>query len=101
MIETAQDLLELKAAIAGARRASRRRGACDSDAGPGDLARHLVTMLLGTDIAAALTTLESLPVDVIGLNCSTGPEMMREAGARARRVVRRGRSPSSPTPVCH
>ena len=35
-------------------------------------------MLLGTDIAAALTTLEDLPVDVIGLNCSTGPEHMRE-----------------------
>src|SRR2546425_5983692 len=35
-------------------------------------------MLLGTDIAAALTTLESLPIDVIGLNCSTGPEHMRE-----------------------
>src|SRR5207245_8181156 len=35
-------------------------------------------MLLGTDIAAAMTTLEALPVDVIGLNCSTGPEHMRE-----------------------
>src|SRR4051794_28174132 len=35
-------------------------------------------MLLGTDIASALTTLEALPVDVIGLNCSTGPEHMRE-----------------------
>ena len=35
-------------------------------------------MLLGTDIASAMTTLEALPVDVIGLNCSTGPEHMRE-----------------------
>src|SRR5260370_27172701 len=35
-------------------------------------------MLLGTDIASWLTTLESLAVDVIGLNCSTGPEHMRE-----------------------
>jgi len=35
-------------------------------------------MLLGTDIAAAMTTLEALPIDVIGLNCSTGPEHMRE-----------------------
>ena len=34
-------------------------------------------MLLGTDIDSALTTLEALPVDVIGLNCSTGPEYMR------------------------
>ena len=36
-------------------------------------------MLLGTDISAALTTLEALDVDVIGLNCSTGPEDMRDA----------------------
>ena len=35
-------------------------------------------MLLGTDIAAALAVLEHLPVDVVGLNCSTGPEHMRE-----------------------
>ena len=36
-------------------------------------------MLLGTDIQAVLTTLEALDVDVIGLNCSTGPEDMRDA----------------------
>ena len=36
-------------------------------------------MLLGTDIQAVLTTLLSLDVDVIGLNCSTGPEDMRDA----------------------
>ncbi len=36
-------------------------------------------MLLGTDIQAVLTTLTALDVDVIGLNCSTGPEDMREA----------------------
>ncbi len=36
-------------------------------------------MLLGTDVDAALTTLEALKVDVIGLNCSTGPEDMRDA----------------------
>ena len=36
-------------------------------------------MLLGTDISAVLTTLEALRVDVIGLNCSTGPEDMRDA----------------------
>src|SRR5207249_8249411 len=35
-------------------------------------------MLLGTGIASAMTTLEALKVDVIGLNCSTGPEHMRE-----------------------
>ena len=36
-------------------------------------------MLLGTDISAVLTTLEALDVDIIGLNCSTGPEDMRDA----------------------
>ncbi len=36
-------------------------------------------MLLGTDIDAVLTTLEALKVDAIGLNCSTGPEDMRDA----------------------
>jgi 5-methyltetrahydrofolate--homocysteine methyltransferase len=36
-------------------------------------------MLLGTDISAVLATLEALNVDVIGLNCSTGPEDMRDA----------------------
>ena len=36
-------------------------------------------MLLGTDIQAVLTTLAALDVDVIGLNCSTGPEDMRDA----------------------
>ena len=36
-------------------------------------------MLLGTDIQAVLTTLAALEVDVIGLNCSTGPEDMRDA----------------------
>ncbi len=35
-------------------------------------------MLLGTDIAAALVILEALPIDIIGLNCSTGPDHMRE-----------------------
>ena len=36
-------------------------------------------MLLGTDISAVLATLEALDVDAIGLNCSTGPEDMRDA----------------------
>jgi 5-methyltetrahydrofolate--homocysteine methyltransferase len=35
-------------------------------------------MLLGTDIAAVLAILEALPIDVVGLNCSTGPDYMRE-----------------------
>ena len=41
-------------------------------------------MLLGTDVASALATLERLPVDAIGLNCSTGPAEMRARGALPR-----------------
>ena len=77
LIETSQDILEVKAAVAGIERLFTEIG------------RRLplqtqVTldvsgrMLLGTDIASAMTTLEALNVDVIGLNCSTGPEHMRE-----------------------
>jgi 5-methyltetrahydrofolate--homocysteine methyltransferase len=77
IIETTQDILELKAAIAGVTRYFARSGRWV----PIQAQVTLDTtgrMLLGTDIAAALTTLEYLPVDVIGLNCSTGPEHMRE-----------------------
>jgi len=77
IVETSQDILEVRAAIAGIHQAFDETGV------------HLpiqaqVTldttgrMLLGTDIAAALVILESLGIDVIGLNCSTGPEHMRE-----------------------
>lgn len=77
LIETTQDILELKAAIAGCRRACIAAGTWV----PIQAQVTLDTsgrMLLGTDIAAAMTILEALPVDVIGLNCSTGPEHMRE-----------------------
>ena len=78
LIETQQDILETKAAVHGAWRAFEETGLRV----PLQVQVTLDTsgrMLLGTDIAAALTTLECLPVvDVIGLNCSTGPDYMRE-----------------------
>ena len=77
LVETAQDILEVKAAIAGFERLFAQLGRRV----PIQAQVTLDTsgrMLLGTDIASAMTTLESLPVDVIGLNCSTGPEHMRE-----------------------
>ena len=78
LIETQQDILETKAAVHGAWRAFGETGIRL----PLQVQITLDTtgrMLLGTDIAAALTTLECLPVvDVIGLNCSTGPDYMRE-----------------------
>ena len=77
LIETSQDILEVKAAVAGIERLF-------AEIGRRIPLQTQVTldvsgrMLLGTDIASAMTTLEALKVDVIGLNCSTGPEHMRE-----------------------
>jgi 5-methyltetrahydrofolate--homocysteine methyltransferase len=79
MIETAQDILELKAAVFGAREAFKRCDRALPIACSVSLLPNGGKMLLGTDINAVLTTLEALKVDVIGLNCSTGPEDMRDA----------------------
>jgi 5-methyltetrahydrofolate--homocysteine methyltransferase len=77
LLDSMQDLLEVKAAIVGIERlfAERRRRV------PLQVQMTLDTngcVLLRTDIAAALTTLEAIGVDVVGLNCSTGPEQMHE-----------------------
>jgi 5-methyltetrahydrofolate--homocysteine methyltransferase len=77
VVETAQDLLQAKAAILGIKRAL---NAADSDL---PLIAHVTvettgTMLLGTEIGAALTALEPLGIDAIGLNCATGPTEMSE-----------------------
>ena len=77
LVETSQDILEVKAALAGFERLFEEMGRRI----PVQAQVTLDTsgrMLLGTDIASAMTTLESLRVDVLGLNCSTGPEHMRE-----------------------
>jgi len=77
LVETAQDILEVKAALAGFERLfaeTGRRVPVQAQVTLDTSGR----MLLGTDIASAMTTLESLGVDVLGLNCSTGPEHMRE-----------------------
>ncbi len=77
VIETSQDILEAKAAITGVGQAF-----TESDIYlPIQAQVTLDTtgrMLLGTDITAAMAILEGLAIDVIGLNCSTGPEHMRE-----------------------
>ncbi len=77
IIETSQDILEVKACIAGVQAAFEESGIYL----PIQTQVTLDTsgrMLLGTDIQAVQTILEGLPIDVIGLNCSTGPEHMRE-----------------------
>ncbi|MFF6878881.1 methionine synthase [Streptomyces sp. NPDC012474] len=77
LVETTQDLLQTKASVIAARRAMEATG-------------HSVplivsvtvettgTMLLGSEIGAALTALEPLGIDMIGLNCATGPAEMSE-----------------------
>jgi 5-methyltetrahydrofolate--homocysteine methyltransferase len=77
LIETSQDILELKAAITGVSSAFNETGIYL----PIQAQFTLDTtgrMLLGTDVTAALTILEGLSIDVVGLNCSTGPEHMRQ-----------------------
>ncbi len=77
LIETSQDILEVRATITGIRRAMREMARTV----PIQAQVSLDTsgrMLLGTDIAAVMTTLVALQVDIVGLNCSTGPEHMRE-----------------------
>ncbi len=77
LIETSQDLLQAKAAVLASHRAMRDQG------------RRIPilvsvtvettgTMLLGSEIGAALTALEPLGIDAIGLNCATGPAEMSE-----------------------
>ncbi len=78
LLETSQDLLEMKAAVAGIVREFERglrRVPIQAQATLDVTGR----MLLGTDIRAVTATLDALPIDVIGLNCSTGPTHMRDA----------------------
>ncbi|WP_109527112.1 MULTISPECIES: methionine synthase [Nocardia] len=77
LIETCQDLLQVKAAVTGSRRAMRRLGRRIP------IITHVTvettgTMLVGSEIGAALTALEPLGIDMIGLNCATGPAEMSE-----------------------
>ena len=77
LIETTQDLLQAKAAINGAREAIDK-----SERDVVLIAQVTVettgTMLMGSEIGAALNALEPLDIDLIGLNCATGPAEMSE-----------------------
>ena len=77
LIETTQDLLQAKAAINGAREAINK-----SERDVVLIAQVTVettgTMLMGSEIGAALNALEPLDIDLIGLNCATGPAEMSE-----------------------
>ncbi|MFF2924017.1 methionine synthase [Streptomyces celluloflavus] len=94
LVETTQDLLQTKAAILGARRALQVTGTrlpviCSVTV------ETTGTMLLGSEIGAALTALEPLGIDMIGLNCATGPAEMSE---HLRYLARNSRVPISCMP---
>jgi 5-methyltetrahydrofolate--homocysteine methyltransferase len=78
LIETAQDLLQAKIATVGVLEAMRKVGKRLPITVQVTLQESGV-MLLGTEIGAALTALEPYDIDVIGLNCATGPAEMNEA----------------------
>src|SRR5450755_2329808 len=78
LIETAQDLLQAKAATVGVFEAMQKAGKRLPVTVQVTL-QESGTMLLGTEIGAALTALEPFDVDVIGLNCATGPAEMNDA----------------------
>jgi 5-methyltetrahydrofolate--homocysteine methyltransferase len=78
LVETCQDLLQAKIATAGVIEAMRKAGKRLPVTVQVTL-QESGTMLLGTEIGAALTALEPYDIDVIGLNCATGPAEMNEA----------------------
>jgi 5-methyltetrahydrofolate--homocysteine methyltransferase len=79
LVETCQDLLQAKIATIGVLDAMRKSGKRLPVTVQVTLQDQSGTMLLGTEIGAALTALEPLDVDIIGLNCATGPAEMNDA----------------------
>ncbi|WP_431898046.1 methionine synthase [Nonomuraea sp. bgisy101] len=77
IIETCQDLLQVKAAIVGAKRAIESAGRDVPIIAQVTIETN-GAMLLGSEIGAALTAIEPLGVDLVGLNCATGPAEMSE-----------------------
>ncbi|WP_206504910.1 methionine synthase [Streptomyces chrestomyceticus] len=94
LVETTQDLLQTKAAVLGARRALAATGT-DLPVICSVTVETTGTMLLGSEIGAALTALEPLGIDMIGLNCATGPAEMSE---HLRYLARNARVPLSCMP---
>jgi 5-methyltetrahydrofolate--homocysteine methyltransferase len=77
IVETCQDVLQIKAALQGIEAAFAKTG----ERRPLMVSVTMETtgtMLVGSDIAAVVAILEPFPIDVLGLNCATGPEQMKE-----------------------
>ncbi|MEN9261950.1 MAG: methionine synthase [Thermostichus sp. HHBFW_bins_43] len=81
IIETCQDVLQTKAALAAVQQVFAEKGVTERNRLPVVVSLTFEvqgTMLVGTEIGAALTILEPYPIDVLGLNCATGPDKMTE-----------------------
>jgi len=78
IIETCQDILQVKSAITGVLSVLKEKGKDLPIIIQVTLEKDLNTMLVGTEIGAALTALEPYAIDAIGINCATGPKDMRE-----------------------
>jgi 5-methyltetrahydrofolate--homocysteine methyltransferase len=76
-IETCQDILQLKCAVIAARDAMKKAGREVAICATVTV-ETAGTMLVGTEVPAALVVLESLPVNLVGMNCATGPDLMQE-----------------------
>lgn len=77
IVETCQDVLQIKAALNGIEDVFKKKG----DRRPimvSVTVEAFGTMLVGSEISAALTILEPYPIDILGLNCATGPDLMKE-----------------------
>lgn len=79
LLETQQDILEVKAAVAGVRRALDERGAKLPIIAQVTVDEFARMQIFHTDIQAALTTIQGIGVDVFGINCSIGPDLMGKA----------------------
>jgi len=95
IVETAFDLLQVKAAVWACHQAIAAEGRTVPILVSVTIEKDINTMLLGSEIGAALTAIDPLGVDVIGLNCATGPEDMRE---QVRYLSQHSRRPISVIP---
>ncbi len=95
LVETSFDLLQIKAAVAAANDVFAERGARVPLVVQFTVEKDINTMLLGTEPLAAIAALDPLDIDVLGMNCATGPTDMRE---HVRTLARSSRLPISIVP---
>ena len=77
LVETCQDVLQIKAALNGIEEAFAQLGK-RLPLMVSVTMEQQGTMLVGTEMAAALAILEPYPIDILGLNCATGPDLMKD-----------------------